>query len=187
MNPIVATASFCPACCCTVDSWTLMNGLISFSSPEGQRIWDMRFSQRCFWRSKVFYDVVLCSWLSKCLMFWRITVPTSSESSSTRIGLHSADECNTILQANSYSPNNEASHPRKLNLHPYNLLISDKMTKPFKSGTSLQLSHTWCVDHRRSYRLPQRCVQEQTQNCSNLTHSHSTSHSVPDVNNTLLL
>lgn len=60
MNPIVAIASFCPACCCTVDSWTLMNGLIIFSSPEGQRIWDLRFSQWCFWRSKVFCDVLLC-------------------------------------------------------------------------------------------------------------------------------
>lgn len=35
MNPIVAIASFCPACCCTVDSWTLIKGLIRFSSPEG--------------------------------------------------------------------------------------------------------------------------------------------------------
>jgi hypothetical protein len=35
MNPIVAIASFWPACCCTVDSRTLINGLIRFSSPEG--------------------------------------------------------------------------------------------------------------------------------------------------------
>lgn len=62
MNPIVAIASFCPACCCTVDSWTLMNGLISFSSPEGQRIWDVRFSQQCFSRSKS--SAMCCSVLS---------------------------------------------------------------------------------------------------------------------------
>lgn len=36
MNPIVAIASSCPACCCTVDSWTLIKGLIRFSSPEDQ-------------------------------------------------------------------------------------------------------------------------------------------------------
>jgi len=98
------------------------------------------------------------SFAERCLTFWRIIVPTSSGSSCPRTGPHPEDECTMILQAGSYSPNNKASHLRKTNLQPYNVLLSDEMTKPFKSDTSLQLGHNWCVDHTRSCRLSQQCI-----------------------------
>jgi len=47
---------------------------------------------------------------------------------------------------------------QKMNLQPYNVLLSDEMIKPFKSDTSLQLGHTWCVDHTQSCRLSQQCT-----------------------------
>jgi hypothetical protein len=75
-------------------------------------------------------------------MFWRITVPSTSGTSSPRRGPHPEDECTVALQVGSYSPNNNnnnMSHPRKLESSPLQFITIDEMTKSFKLDTKVKL------------------------------------------------
>jgi hypothetical protein len=73
-------------------------------------------------------------------MFWRVTVPSSSGSSSLR-QTHPEGECTVALHIRSYSPKNKALHPWQLESSALQFITTDEMTKPFtfKTDTTIKL------------------------------------------------